>query len=143
MRNKFMLALALGALSLAGTTAQAQTSTWSIDPAHSSVGFQIRHMGVSNVRGSIGGGIGGILPEETFDGLQPCGSHVRTASLGSRRPREHWVYRRRPLAAVVCRRCRHLNLEARSALGRRRMRGYSSRRRASLPSCPHVYDPGP
>ena len=56
MRNRFLLALTLAGLTLAaGTSAQAQTSTWTIDPAHSSVGFEIRHMGVSNVRGSIVG----------------------------------------------------------------------------------------
>jgi len=64
MRNKFMLALTLGALSLAGAMAQAQTSTWAIDPAHSSVGFVIRHMGVSNVRGSIDGVKGTVTLNE-------------------------------------------------------------------------------
>ncbi len=56
MRNRFLLALTLAGLTLAaGTSARAQTSTWTIDPAHSSVGFEIRHLGVSNVRGSISG----------------------------------------------------------------------------------------
>src|SRR5260370_1068021 len=65
MRNKFLLALTLGALSLAGVNVQAQISTWAIDPAHSSAGFQIRHMGVSNVRGSLGGVKGTITLNET------------------------------------------------------------------------------
>jgi len=56
MRNRFLLALTLAGLSLGvAANAQAQTSTWAIDPNHSSIGFEIRHMGVSNVRGSIGG----------------------------------------------------------------------------------------
>ncbi len=56
MRNRFLLALTLAGLTLAaGSSARAQTSTWTIDPAHSSVGFEIRHMGVSNVRGAISG----------------------------------------------------------------------------------------
>jgi polyisoprenoid-binding protein YceI len=55
MRKNFLLAMTLSVLSLAGATTQAQTSTWTIDPAHSGSTFQIRHMGVSNVRGSIGG----------------------------------------------------------------------------------------
>ncbi len=33
--------------------AHAQTSTWKIDPSHSGVQFEIRHLGVSNVRGSF------------------------------------------------------------------------------------------
>jgi polyisoprenoid-binding protein YceI len=55
MRNKLMLALATAALSLVAANGYAQTSTWTIDPAHSSVNFQIRHMGVSNVHGSLDG----------------------------------------------------------------------------------------
>jgi polyisoprenoid-binding protein YceI len=45
--------LALAASTLLATAAFAQTSTWNIDPAHSQSNFEIRHMGVSNVRGSI------------------------------------------------------------------------------------------
>lgn len=55
MRNRFLLALTLAGLTFAGTSARAQTSSWTIDPAHSSVGFEIRHLGVSNVHGSISG----------------------------------------------------------------------------------------
>ena len=33
--------------------AHAQTATWKIDSAHSGVQFEIRHLGVSNVRGSL------------------------------------------------------------------------------------------
>ena len=32
MRNRFLMALALAAASLAGASALAQTSTWTIDP---------------------------------------------------------------------------------------------------------------
>ncbi len=55
MKRNFISLLALAGLSLAGAMAQAQTSSWTIDPAHSSVEFQIRHLGVSNVRGSLSG----------------------------------------------------------------------------------------
>ena len=40
-------------LLLAGAAAQAQTSTWTIDPVHSGIEFQIRHLGVSNVHGTF------------------------------------------------------------------------------------------
>jgi polyisoprenoid-binding protein YceI len=33
--------------------AQAQTATWTIDPAHTQATFQVRHLSVSNVRGTI------------------------------------------------------------------------------------------
>jgi polyisoprenoid-binding protein YceI len=64
MRSKFLLALTLGVLSLAGASVEAQTSSWKIDPAHSSVGFEIRHMSVSNVRGSITGVTGTVTLNE-------------------------------------------------------------------------------
>jgi len=53
MRSKFLLALTVAGLILTGAAVQAQTSTWTIDPNHSSVQFQVRHMGVSNVHGSL------------------------------------------------------------------------------------------
>lgn len=64
MQSKFLLALTLGVLSLAGASAEAQTSSWKIDPAHSSVTFEIRHMSVSNVHGSITGVNGTVTLEE-------------------------------------------------------------------------------
>src|SRR5215475_11441876 len=62
MRNRFLMALALASATLA--SASAQTSTWTIDPAHSSINFEIRHMGVSNVHGSIGGVKGTVLYDD-------------------------------------------------------------------------------
>jgi polyisoprenoid-binding protein YceI len=41
------------ALLFAGVAAHAQSSTWTIDSAHSGVNFEIRHLGVSNVRGAL------------------------------------------------------------------------------------------
>jgi polyisoprenoid-binding protein YceI len=38
---------------LATISAFAQTSTWFIDPAHSTAHFTVRHMGISNVTGSF------------------------------------------------------------------------------------------
>ncbi len=55
------LVLVLGLASLAGSLAGAQTSTWAIDPAHSEVDFTVRHMGVSNIHGRIGGIKGNIV----------------------------------------------------------------------------------
>jgi polyisoprenoid-binding protein YceI len=64
MRNRFLMALALATASLTGSSALAQPSTWTIDPAHSSINFEIRHMGVSNVHGSIGGIKGTVVYDE-------------------------------------------------------------------------------
>jgi len=64
MRNRFLPALALAFTSLACTGAQAQTSTWSIDPAHSSINFEVRHLSVSNVHGSINDLKGNVVYDE-------------------------------------------------------------------------------
>ena len=58
------MALAFAAALLAGTGLRAQTSTWTVDTNHSQVDFQIRHLGVSNVRGSISGVKGTVLLDE-------------------------------------------------------------------------------
>jgi len=64
MRNRFLMAFALASVSLASIRAHGQASTWTIDPAHSSINFQIRHMGVSNVHGSIGAVKGTVVYDE-------------------------------------------------------------------------------
>ena len=53
----FRKSLALAALVVASACAgaQAQTSTWTIDSAHSSAEFSILHLGVTHVRGVITG----------------------------------------------------------------------------------------
>ncbi|SNS73498.1 Polyisoprenoid-binding protein YceI [Granulicella rosea] len=56
--------LALAGATLLSAPAFAQTSAWTIDTAHSSVEFTIRHMGVSNVHGSLGGVKGTVLLDE-------------------------------------------------------------------------------
>jgi polyisoprenoid-binding protein YceI len=54
-------AVLTASLALAAPLAFAQTSTWTIDPAHSEVDFTVRHMSVSNVHGRIGIKEGKIL----------------------------------------------------------------------------------
>ena len=50
--KSFIRALAI-ALVVAPALAFGQTSTWTIDPDHSNVGFKVRHLMVSNVQGSF------------------------------------------------------------------------------------------
>jgi polyisoprenoid-binding protein YceI len=54
-------ALAMGVVGLGAALAGAQTSTWAVDPAHSEVGFGIRHMGLSTVRGHFNGVKGTVV----------------------------------------------------------------------------------
>jgi polyisoprenoid-binding protein YceI len=53
-------------------TAPASTVTWKIDPAHSRAEFKVKHMMISNVKGSFSG-LTGTLMEDTAD---PTHSHV-------------------------------------------------------------------
>jgi polyisoprenoid-binding protein YceI len=52
LRNALPTFVLVAALGVSGA-AHAQVSTWTIDPAHSGIEFQIRHLGVSNVHGSF------------------------------------------------------------------------------------------
>ena len=67
--NRRIFTAALSALLFTGITgvsafAQSSTSTWAIDKNHAQTNFQIRHMGVSTVRGSISGVAGVIVWDE-------------------------------------------------------------------------------
>ena len=59
--NRRTFTATLAALLLTGASALAQPSTWTIDKNHAQTNFQIRHMGVSTVRGSISGITGTIV----------------------------------------------------------------------------------
>jgi polyisoprenoid-binding protein YceI len=59
--NRRTFTATLAALLLTGASALAQPSTWTIDKNHAQTNFQIRHMGVSTVRGSISGVTGTIV----------------------------------------------------------------------------------
>ena len=52
------------------------TGTWTVDPAHSKVGFSVKHMGIATVRG-VFGEFSGTL--EVGDEITAAGS-VTTAS---------------------------------------------------------------
>lgn len=58
------LVLSTASALLLALPAMAQESTWKIDPAHSSVNFEIRHLGVSNVRGAFTGVNGTVVWNE-------------------------------------------------------------------------------
>ena len=63
MNRRNFIALVAGVL-LSGTAVFAQSSTWTIDKNHTEVNFQIRHAGVSTVRGSIGNVTGTVVWNE-------------------------------------------------------------------------------
>jgi polyisoprenoid-binding protein YceI len=51
---------------MATTTSPAAITTWNIDPAHSAAEFKVRHMMISNVKGTLKG-ISGTLAEHATD----------------------------------------------------------------------------
>src|SRR5580698_9246199 len=54
------------------TSVPASTTTWKLDPAHSRAEFKVKHMMISNVKGSFNG-LAGTLTEDPSD---PSLSHV-------------------------------------------------------------------
>lgn len=70
--TRTLFASLLGGLLLVGSHAFAQTSTWKIDSAHSDAAFQVKHLSVSNVRGSLGAVNGTV----TWDEKDPTKSSV-------------------------------------------------------------------
>lgn len=70
--NRRIFTAALSALLFTGASALAQSSSWTIDTNHAQTNFQIRHMGVSTVRGSISGIKGTIV----WDQKDPSKSSV-------------------------------------------------------------------
>ena len=56
------------------------TGTWTVDPAHSSVGFSVKHMGIANVRGKFTEFEGTLEMKES---LADCRAHgiVKVASI--------------------------------------------------------------
>lgn len=58
------------------------TGTWSVDPAHSSVGFSVKHMGIANVRGTFSEYEGTLDMTEDLAASRARGS-VKVASIGT------------------------------------------------------------
>ena len=58
-RNSILAAALMFAMSTAASFAQG--TTWTIDPAHTQASFQVRHLSVSNVRGSISNVTGTVV----------------------------------------------------------------------------------
>ena len=61
LKTAHRIAIASAIALLASLSALAQTSTWNIDPAHSTAQFTVRHLAISNVTGSFTKVTGSIL----------------------------------------------------------------------------------
>src|SRR4051794_41249022 len=62
------------------TTTAVPTGTWTVDPAHSRVEFQVKHMGIATVRGNFGAFEGAL--EITGSGVTARGT-VDVASINT------------------------------------------------------------
>lgn len=67
-------------------TAASATITWNLDPAHSAAEFKVKHMMISNVRGSFSG-LSGVLTEHTLDStLSSIAASVPVATISTGDP---------------------------------------------------------
>ncbi len=83
MKTKLLSLVAIAGLCLSVGRIHAQTSSWTIDPAHSSAGFQIRHLGVSTVRGSITGAKGTVQLDEKEVTKSSVNATLETATVST------------------------------------------------------------
>ena len=60
------------------------TGTWSIDPIHSSIGFGVKHLGVSTFRGTFNGAAGTIATED--DAIRSIEGSVQVENLVTEEP---------------------------------------------------------
>jgi polyisoprenoid-binding protein YceI len=82
MKNRFrnLAAVAAAALTLA-VPAFALAQNWQIDPEHSTVGFKVRHMMVSNVKGDFGKFSGTVQIDDKNLAQSKVQVHIDTASI--------------------------------------------------------------
>jgi|SRR5580658_7138371 polyisoprenoid-binding protein YceI len=64
MKTAQRMAATSAVVLLVSLSALAQTSTWNIDPAHSTAQFTVRHLGISNVTGSFTKVTGSVVLNE-------------------------------------------------------------------------------
>ncbi len=83
MKIKSILIMGTLSLTTAFATARAQTSTWTIDPAHSSAEFRILHMGVSHVHGSLTGLKGTVEYDDKNLGKSHVAATVDTTTVST------------------------------------------------------------
>jgi polyisoprenoid-binding protein YceI len=69
---------------LASLSALAQTSTWNIDPAHSTAQFTVRHLGISNVTGNFTKVTGSVVLNEKDIAQSQVSASIDVSSVDTR-----------------------------------------------------------
>ena len=65
-------------------TAATGTTTWAIDPAHTHVGFAVKHLMISTVRGRFGGVTGSVVTDEADPARGIAEIEIDAASIDTR-----------------------------------------------------------
>ncbi len=76
----------LGATLFLTLSVAAQTSTWNIDPAHSSAQFTVRHLGISNVSGAFTKVTGSVVLNEKDITQSQVNAAIDASSIDTREP---------------------------------------------------------
>jgi polyisoprenoid-binding protein YceI len=84
--KSFIRALAI-ALVVAPALALGQTSTWTIDPAHSRASFSVRHLVISNVRGDLGKISGTLTLDEKDVTKSKVEATIDASTIDTREPK--------------------------------------------------------
>jgi polyisoprenoid-binding protein YceI len=72
------------------TTIAVPTGTWNVDPAHSKVGFAVKHMGIATVRGEFSGFAGTLEIGEDLSSAKAYGTvKVETIDTSEQQRDEH------------------------------------------------------
>lgn len=66
------------------TLVQDQTAAWTIDPAHTEVGFEVKHLMISKVRGRFAGVTGSIVLDEGDLARSSVTAEIDAASIDTR-----------------------------------------------------------
>ena len=81
--NTVRSAALLAGFALAANAAQAQATAWKIDPVHSGIEFKIRHLGVSNVRGTFSNPTGTVMLDDKNITKSSVEATINTATVNT------------------------------------------------------------
>jgi polyisoprenoid-binding protein YceI len=76
--------IAFGFAVILAATAQAQSTTWQLDPAHSNAQFSVRHLGISNVQGEFTKVSGTVQLDDQDISKSTVNATIDVASLDTR-----------------------------------------------------------
>jgi polyisoprenoid-binding protein YceI len=84
LKTAHRIALASAIALLASLSALAQTSTWNIDPAHSTAQFTVRHLAISNVTGNFTKVTGSVVLNEKDTAQSQVSASIDVSSVDTR-----------------------------------------------------------